>query len=64
MVADPDPVELAELASLTHSDAPGANDARLPLAARQPWNVRLSSGRRRRARDRSFWKAAFDKLNA
>ena len=65
LVADPDPAEIAELASLTHSDAPGATDVRLPLASRQPAKIRLlKAARRRRARERAFWKAAFDKLNA
>lgn len=64
LVADPDPIELTELASVTHSDAPGATDIRLPLASRQPEIVRRTNDLRRHARERAFWKAAFDKLNA
>lgn len=63
LVMDPNPTELEQLASLTHSDAAGANSTRLPLASRQPFKVRFSKGRKRRARAGAFWKAAFDKLN-
>lgn len=63
LVTNPTQMELDELASLTHSDSPGSNDERLPLASRQPLKVRLFKGRMRRARNRSYWKAAFDKLN-
>ncbi|PIO96374.1 HAD family hydrolase [Pleomorphomonas carboxyditropha] len=63
LVSKPTDLELKELASLTHSDATGANNLRLPLASRQPLGVRILKGRLRRARKKAFWKAAFDKLN-
>ncbi|MFS1808994.1 hypothetical protein, partial [Bacillus anthracis] len=63
LVTNPNDLELRELASLTHSDTPGSNNERLPLASRQPLKTRLWKRRLKRAREQSFWKAAFDKLN-
>lgn len=63
LVTDPNNLELSELASLTHSDAPGCNHERLPLASRQGFRTRISRRRLKRARQQCFWKSAFDKLN-
>lgn len=63
LVTAPTEKELQELASLTHSDTPGANNDRRPLASRQPFKTRYRKRHLKRARDKAFWKAAFDKLN-
>lgn len=55
--------EVALLADLSHSDSTGATTARVPLAARQPLKVRRSKTLLKEARDKAFWKAAFDILN-
>ena len=63
LVSNPTDLELEELAGLTHSNLPGANDDRQPLASRQPFHTRYRKRHLKRARDKSYWKAAFDKLN-
>lgn len=63
LVTNPNDLELQELASLTHSDTPGSNNERLPLASRQPFKTRIRKRKLKRAREQAFWKAAFDKLN-
>jgi predicted HAD superfamily hydrolase len=64
LVTEPTPQEISLLADLSHSDGVGSTSSRLPLAARQDWKTRRIPGRRQRARDMAFWKAAFDRLNA
>ncbi|MCA3559676.1 MAG: hypothetical protein IOC82_01440 [Aestuariivirga sp.] len=63
LVLDPSRREIDLLADLTHSDAVGHTSSRIPLAARQGLRTRWSPGALARAREASFWKAAFDRLN-
>ena len=63
LVENPNESELAQLAGITHSDAPGANDERLPLAIKLSGIDRYLPHKRRKARKASFWKFAFRKLN-
>ncbi|WGD30337.1 hypothetical protein AncyloWKF20_00385 [Ancylobacter sp. WKF20] len=63
LVTDPTAREMALLADLSHSDGAGSTSTRLPLAARQPYRIRRSRRRLQLAREKSFWKYAFDKLN-
>jgi predicted HAD superfamily hydrolase len=63
LVDDPDEDALLHLASITHSDGPGANDARLTLAPRLSPEDASSLRTWKKRREAAFWKAAFDKLN-
>jgi predicted HAD superfamily hydrolase len=64
LITDPTPDEIAALANLTHSDAPGTNAERIPLVVPLDGWRRFSPPHRRGARKASYWKAAFDKLHA
>jgi predicted HAD superfamily hydrolase len=63
LVTNPQPPELAMLASLSHSDGVGATSMRAVLAEKQPDDVRLVPERLAKAREACFWKVAFDRLN-
>ncbi len=64
LVRNPTKEEAELLGDLTHSEAPGSTRDRLPLAQRLPWKHRIHKGRVKRARNASFWKAGFDRLNS
>lgn len=63
MVRNPSSEEIALLAGLSHSDTAGTTSSRLVLAARQDDRTRKSRRLMNAARERAFWKSAFDKLN-
>lgn len=63
LVDTPDKEALHCLAGITHSDGPGANDARLVLAPKLEGAAALSLTQWKVQRKQAFWKAAFDKLN-
>lgn len=63
LVNDPDEDALRCLAGITHSDGPGANDARLTLAPRLNGTTAQDLQQWEKARETAFWKVAFEKLN-
>lgn len=63
LVCAPKMQEIELLADLSHADSVGTTTARIPLATRQPLKIRQSETLLKEARDKAFWKAAFDILN-
>ncbi|MEW5421063.1 HAD family hydrolase [Amorphus sp. 3PC139-8] len=63
LVMQPTDQEIALLASITHSDGPGSNQQRQPLAMLLSREQRASASAVEEARNRCFWKAAFDRIN-
>ncbi|HWY32032.1 MAG TPA: hypothetical protein VNX46_14825 [Candidatus Acidoferrum sp.] len=64
LVDQPTDEQIDLFADLTHSDAPGSNTDRIPLAKQLGLWARITRGRGyQRERERAFWKRAFDARN-
>jgi predicted HAD superfamily hydrolase len=63
LVTDPTGIEIALLSDLTHCAASGDTLVRLPLAAKLSKKYGRRKSQKNAAREKAFWKAAFDRLN-